>query len=210
MEKVEKITIRSRGVGEIMFSSDDFCVGVIKNQIIKSIDKLENIYKIKTPKFKIQLIYSRKEFNRKLGKTETPNWLVANTKNGGNNIFIFSPQVIEKYSSHKKIDFQKIISHELCHIFNNRINENAPILIDEGIALYLSQQKKSKDFKKNDWNFFINNIHKDISFDSFVKHNGYRVSYWMISGAVNSSNYNNLTSLLKNPSSLLMKEGSLC
>jgi len=178
MKKIYKeIQVNKIKIGRIVFLPDDYSVENINKHILKSIKKLKGFYDKNISNINIELVYSRKELNKKI-KKKTPDWLVGFTDK--NKIYLFSPLVVEKYSSHRKSDLNKIITHEFCHIFNAKINNNIPIWLDEGLAMNLSNQKKNKDFKKSDRQFFIDNLNNNISFDSFVKHDGYKISYWLV------------------------------
>ncbi len=123
----------------IVYKKDDSNIKLVKKYIKKTIQNLENFYKFKNPEIFIELFYSREEFDEKIGY-KTPEWLAGFTAK--NNIYLFSPLVIEKISNHKKSEFKKILTHEICHIFNDKINKNSLMWIDEGVALLLAGQKK--------------------------------------------------------------------
>jgi hypothetical protein len=206
MEKISKeIIVYKNEIGKICFLPGDNYIKILENQIIRSVKKLSGFYSINIPYINIELIYSRKELNNKL-KRKTPNWLIG--VNYKNKIYLFSSSVVERYSSHKKSRLNKIITHEICHAFNSKINKKMPTWLDEGIALYLSNQKKKRDFKKSDWQFFVNNINKKINLNSLTEHDGYKVSYWMVKGLTDNYNKKNLLKLIKK-SSLLKREDLL-
>jgi len=194
--KISKdIKIGKDEIGKIIFRPDDHSVNWIENLVLSNFKKLKKFYKINVSKINLELIYSRKEFNDKINR-QTPRWMVGITFK--NKIYLLSPFIIEKVSTHKKSELNKIITHELCHIFNNKINKNSLIWVDEGIALFLAKQKKKKDFKKAEWQFFINNfLIKNIDFWSFVKYNGYKISYWTIKTSTNKIGAKNLLDLIK-------------
>lgn len=167
----------------IINDENDTSIKIIEKCLNSIIKKLENFYRINHPKIVIELFYSREEFNKKAGY-KTPEWFIGFTVN--NNICLLSPLVIEKVSlSHKKSEFLKILTHEICHIFNSEINKNILMWVDEGISLYLAGQKKKPGFEKKDLDFFLHNIFdKNIKINLFAEHNGYRISYWAVRTAV--------------------------
>lgn len=63
-----------------------------------------------------------------------------------NQIYILSPLVIEKYSCHKKSKIKKILTHEISHIFNGKLNKNILLWIDEGTAQFIARQEKKMTF----------------------------------------------------------------
>lgn len=196
INKISKnIKVRKIKVGKIIFKPNDHSVNWIERLVSSNLEKLNKFYKIKNPRINLELIYSRKEFNDKIGR-QTPKWMVGVALK--NKIYLFSPLVIEKISSHKKSELDKIITHELCHIFNNKINKEILSWVDEGTALFLANQKKIKDFKKLDWCFFINNfLTKNIGFQFFVKHNGYKISYLAVKTIIEKRGINKLLDLIK-------------
>lgn len=192
---IKDIKIGKIKIGKITFRPNDHSIGWTEKLVLSNLKKLNRFYKIKNPEINLELIYSRKEFNVKIGR-QTPKWLVGVALK--KKIYLFSPLVIEKSSSHRKYELNKIITHELCHIFNNKINKEVLSWVDEGTALFLANQKKIKDFKKSDWCFFIDNfLTKNIGFQSFVKHNGYKISYWAVKTIIEKRGINKLLDLIK-------------
>lgn len=189
----------------LFFNKGDRSIFQIKNNIIGTVRKLVIFYNIKNPKINIELIYSRKELDDKFGH-KTPKWLVAVTRN--NRVYLFSPSVIEKVSFHKKKEVRKILVHELCHIFNGKINKNGLMWIDEGTALFLAKQKRDKTFTKKDIAYFSNNyFDRNIKLIHFAENNGYEISYWSIKNAVKINGINIIARLLKiNPKKEKSKE----
>lgn len=206
MEKVEKIIkIKDKEVVKLSSLSNDPTVENFKKQIKQELFELKKLYRTDFPEIKIELIYSRKEFNNKLGR-KTQEWFIGNTS--GEKIYIFSPKAVKKHSTHNKKKLDKVIKHEICHVFNTKVNKNIPILIDEGISLYLAGQKKDNNFKKSDISFFANNLEKEVTFNSFLKHNGYKIAYCVTKNFVKKNDKRALKRLLKKPS-LIKKEGFL-
>ena len=113
----------------------------------------------------ISFLYSRKEMDQVVGKI-TPSWLVGNTH--GNLINIFSPNVFESVSSHRRSNFMPVLTHEIAHVFTSAIygkyNNQYPLWFREGIAGLVAGQYQKYDLKQirksefkeisssNDWN----------------------------------------------------------
>lgn len=179
----------------VVFNEDDKFILSLEKYTKIVIKDLQKFYKVKNPKIKIELIYSRKEFNNKLG-FKTPNWLVATALK--NNVYLFSPSVIEKVSDHKKTEIKKLLTHELCHIFNSKINKNSLMWVDEGIALFIAKQRKNKSYTEDNLNYFSNYyFEKNIKLSPFAANNGYRISYWAIRKIAEEFNSEKLLELLK-------------
>lgn len=196
INKISKdIKIEKNRIGKIFFKSGDQSVNLIEKLVLSSFRKLNKFYKIDNIGINLRLLYSREEFDKKMGR-KTPEWMVGVILK--NTIYLFSPSVIEKFSTHKKSRLNKIIAHELCHIFNDKINKEILNWIDEGTALFLAGQEKAKDFKKTDWQFFIDNfLDRNISLQSFAEHEGYKISYWTIRTIAEKFGINKLLDLIK-------------
>ena len=143
---------------------------IFKKMIEKIKKKLEEFYGFKSPDFLIEVCESRKDFEEKTGKKETPDWLVGFANN--RKIYILDPEAMERESSHKKEEFEQILTHEICHIFHYQINKNILTWVDEGVASFVAGQNKKPDFNKEDVNKFFNG--------PFDPEKGYRISYWAI------------------------------
>ena len=127
---------------------------IFKKMIEKIKKKLEEFYGFKSPDFSVEICASRKDFEEKTGKKETPDWLVGFANKG--NVYVLSPEAMERESSHKKEEFEQILTHEVCHIFNNEINKNTLTWVNEGTALFLAKQNKKPNFtKENLIKFFM-------------------------------------------------------
>lgn len=120
-------------------------------------------------KFKIELIYSRKEFDKKFGK-KTPRWVCGAIKK--NKIILFAPSVFEKKTIHKLSIYADTLIHELNHIFYEKLAKTyKPWWLHEGLALNLEKKYKVKLKKINSsllldrWTF---NIHKNFYSNSYL------------------------------------------
>lgn len=106
--------------------------------IRKAYLKNRKFYNKSIKKFKLIFLYSRKEMN-KFWRERTSRWCIAFTRN---KIYIFSPQIIEKVSIHKKEVFFNTLIHELNHMFYLKIFKTyKPLWISEGLALNLESNK---------------------------------------------------------------------
>jgi len=103
------------------------------------LDKIFN-FKIKEPL--IYLLNSRDELDIVWG-SKTEKWLVACARN--DSIFILHPDIYAEQSDHKEAgDFWKVLKHEYCHIYFKQITGGLyPLWLNEGLANYLADQKKS-------------------------------------------------------------------
>ncbi len=152
----------------------------LKTTLQNLLATLEGFYNTPAPKGVCELIYSRKELDKKVAKN-TPDWVAAITKAHCNTIYILSPSVISQESCHRKSSFQKILTHELAHIFHRTINSRALRWVDEGIALFVARQEKPCDFTRAQLNQFLQKaLSQDITVQSFVRLRGYTISFHLI------------------------------
>lgn len=120
------------------------------------LDKFFN-FKVREPA--LFLLSSREQLDM-IYEEKTQEWLVgctkllSSTKNGV--IFILSPEVFSKQSSHKNPDeFWQVLKHEYCHIYFRQITGGVyPLWLNEGLANYLSGQKKSGGEPMDVFNYF--------------------------------------------------------
>ncbi|MFH1583301.1 MAG: hypothetical protein ABIB72_03210 [Candidatus Falkowbacteria bacterium] len=199
MLRVEKpLKIGVRTIGIFFYRSDDLSAKLVRNTIQNSFKKLEKIYRIPSknlPQLYFELIYSREELNSKISK-KTANWLVGLFRK--NKIYLFSPIAIEKFSPHKKTYIKKLITHELCHLFNHAINPLLPLWLNEGIALVIADQKKDSLIPKSDWLFFKKSLtNKKMHFKEFSEHSGYKISYALTSHLLDKLGRDGLFRLVK-------------
>lgn len=179
----------------VIFHTDDKSAMKLSNNITEILKKLNKFYKIKIPKIRIEFVYSRKELDEKLG-CKTPKWFVAAQEK--RNIYLFSPMMIEKGSDHKRSEMKKLLTHELCHISNKEINKRSLMWVDEGLALFFANQKKSNNFSERDLEYFAKNyFDKNISLKLFAKNNGYQISYWAIKIFIKQYGAKELVNLLR-------------
>src|SRR3972149_3303125 len=136
-------------------------------------------FKIKPINFKIYLIYSREQYDKKV-KRSSERWEIANTS--GSSFIILHPDVIENETSHKKEEFEQILTHEFTHVITNSINPNFLSWISEGVALNIAGQNHfSKYVNKSNADYFIkNSLYTNVDNQDFVTHEGYEISYWLV------------------------------
>lgn len=115
----------------------------IKNFSQRTERELGKLFGVKLNSVWIMLLNSRRDIDAVYGK-KTPDWLVGFTHE--TTIFILNPSVYTKESSHKnQQDFWKTLKHEYCHLYLRALaGGNCPRWLNEGLACYLADQKKSK------------------------------------------------------------------
>jgi len=145
--------------------------------------------------FEIELIYSREEFDKYLGE-KTENWVIAHSFE--NKFIIFSPEKIEEHTNHKKSEFLQIICHETCHILLQRMNPKFSFWMFEGIALNVANQIKKGEVKKENLEYFINEcLFKNLSYEKFISHRGYLISYLLMKYFLDNYDKETVIALMK-------------
>lgn len=150
----------------------------LNKEILKIYESLIDFFETKPFPVKVNIYDNKSDFNKRIGRTESPDWLVANASSKNNEINILSPLLMEKESNHNRNEFLQIIKHELTHLFVNDLAKGniIPVWLNEGIASYVAQQNQlkkkqidiEKDFCKNlstseDWNKRVNNSAYEIA-----------------------------------------------
>lgn len=150
---------------------------------------------IKKQNIQIELLCSRSEFDKALGKP-TEDWLCGSIKKG--TILIFHPNFLAKESSHKKKEFPQILTHEICHILIDQINHKSSWWLDEGVAQYIADQKPTQKIPPTDINYFIKHqLFKNSDYDTFISHSGYQISYMVTNLLIKKHGKNTVIELLK-------------
>lgn len=135
----------------------------LKNTYEKSIKELNQFWELgwtrNTPK--IFILKDRKTIDSYRVKN-TNNWSVGFLNNKGD-VFLLSPENYEKDSIHKysEKEYTSLLKHELSHCFFRIIseNKNRVIWLDEGIAIYLSEQNSFKFKKPKEFKYFLESFH---------------------------------------------------
>jgi hypothetical protein len=149
------------------------------NLVKKGVRQAYNFFSNSTKlNFTIELVYSRNEFDKLFNK-KTENWVIGCSFK--NRFIIFSPELIEKFTSHKKNEFLPIIVHETTHIIMNQLNTKFSYWLSEGLAQNIAKQKNTTKFNTACIEHFIaKNLFKNSSYDAFVSNQGYEISYVLV------------------------------
>lgn len=127
------------------------------------------------PEMDINIVSDRKQFNL-FNERETRDWEVGYTffKNDKVVIAIFNSESFEKYSTHKKEEFNAILIHELTHVFTGYVLKFFyPKWLHEGLAGYVAEQYKGKIIKKEN----ITELSELHSLEGWNKNNKYLESF---------------------------------
>ena len=146
----------------------------------------------------IRLHNTRKSFDEQLNR-KTSDWEVGNTSQN-NEIDIIHEDVFEKVSSHPKEDFSKILKHEVCHIYINKITEGKmiPVWLNEGLSMYLADQM-TKYRGKGIFveNGYLSKISTEYGWNKYSNYGAYAYSCLFVEFLVNKYSLNKILELLK-------------
>jgi len=196
MEKeTVKISLDENKVIELTIekgSKNKKTIEMVKRGVKMAIDYFDDVKKIN---FKIELIYSREEFDKKIG-FHTQDWVTANSF--GKSFMVFDPNKIEFCTSHKKEEFIPIITHETIHILHKKINTNFSYWLSEGLAQNIAKQGYKTRIETENFNYFVKyNLFKNSDYNKFISKQGYEMSYKLINFLMNKYSKKQIISLLK-------------
>jgi len=170
----------------------------IEKDSVNTLSFLEGILKVelKHPVV-VTLCSTRKDYEKKLGR-KTQDWEVGNTNI--NDIHILHPDSFEKYSTHKKDEFQSILKHELAHIFIGQLSggKTIPMWLDEGLANYLAGQvdKYSNGQPIYAETNFIEKLSTNYGWDQHSSYSGYSYSCLFVDYLIKKSNIDQVLELI--------------
>ncbi len=110
----------------------------------------------------IYLVNSRESFDIISGY-QTEDWVVGRALSY-NKLLLLSPESYEKESRHEYSDeeYYSLLKHELSHLFYMIFSQGkGPIWLDEGFAIYTSDQLTEEDIPKEFKNFLKYYSHED-------------------------------------------------
>lgn len=100
--------------------------------------KVADFFGLPLANLNIQIVDSREVFN-KLLKRKTEDWLVGLTLKG--KIYILDKEKFESESIHPKTHFEKVLKHEIAHIYYRNLRGNGhPYWLNEGTAFLVAGQ----------------------------------------------------------------------
>lgn len=197
---MRKIRIQKRKITFIFKELDPYKDFVLE-EIGRSLKKVKKFFNLPLFPIKVCLVYSRKEFNKFIGK-KTSSWMVGYTNCPKNEIYLLSPLVFEKESVHKKKNFPKVLTHELAHLFTYQLYPfYEPRWLLEGLAYFVANQGKS-DFRQrvklliND-DDFLSKIDTTKKWQENLYHGAYQLSFLWTSFLIKKFGKEKILKLLK-------------
>ncbi len=147
---------------------------------------------------KVRLHDTRKSFDKQLNR-KTSDWEVGNTSDK-NEIDIIHEDSFEKYSSHPRDDFPRILKHEISHIYINKISDGKmiPMWLNEGLSMYLADQmtqyRDKGIFVEND---YLSKISTEYGWNKYSNYSAYAYSCLFVDFLINKYSLNKVVELVK-------------
>lgn len=135
--------------------------------------KFANFWGISPCPSKVVIAQTRDDFNRLVGVTSSPLWLVGTfLNNDPPRIILLHPEIVAKEGVHKYGDMEGVFIHELVHaIFRKIYPFSQPRWLNEGIAIYLAGQLPKA---KYDLEFFLQKGNFPLCLSTKIQWNKYR------------------------------------
>ena len=148
-------TIDQSVLGEfnLILSSEDevlrkLCINTIKSH---TVDLFSKYGSVDTVSFFVYITDQNDEFESLTSKN-IPSWAVGVAR--GNKIVIKSP----KQKSMTYNDFNKVLKHEISHLYLSQINTKFPSWFNEGFAMYNAHEFNTDRKINISWNLLLGNI----------------------------------------------------
>ncbi|MFA5173301.1 MAG: hypothetical protein WC435_02810 [Candidatus Paceibacterota bacterium] len=182
--KIKKlpIFIGNKKVAYFYFDLNDRKAEKLSKPFIKGYKKLHSFFGVNPKKIiHLHFLYSLKEMSSYWG--EAPPKSLSGMVDNNNQfiLYIYSPSVIEKFSSEKKSSIVPVIIHETAHTFVSAINLRCFYWINEGICQLLEAPRAHDNIiKKENWQWFLKNkalSNPKLEWLGQIKHEGYKIAY---------------------------------
>jgi len=182
---------------------DERCIDKVSDVLENGYIRIANNFNQKLEeKLIIEVHPDHDQLHIALGFPNAPDWVRGGL--GVGKIAIASPLNPPPGS-----EFYNVVNtavHEFVHIIVNKINENTPRWLNEGIACYEAKDNNENWIIKTVENGLVNKIlptFKELDtgedFETFFKRNGYQYSYTIVESIINLFGYDKLNNLIKSP-----------
>ena len=187
---------------------DKACIDKVSDVLESSYDRITNNLKQGLQeKLIIEVHSDHKQLCIALGFPDAPDW-VRGGLCGVGKIAIASP--LNPPMGSKFDNVVNTAVHEFVHIIVNKINNNTPRWLNEGIAGFEAKDNDENWIRKTVRNGLANNLVPDFKdldtgedFETFFKRDGYQYSYTIIEFIVEEFGYDKLYGLINNPDNFL-------
>ncbi|ALB45400.1 peptidase MA family metallohydrolase [Clostridium beijerinckii] len=209
IEKDYKLNLRKETQNFIICYTefDKKCIDKVSNVLEDNYNRItNNLNKQLNEKLTIEIHPDHNELHMALGFPNAPDWVRGGI--GVGKIVIASPLNPPPGS-----DFYNVLNtavHEFVHMIVNKINDNTPRWLNEGIACYEAKDNNENWIIKTVQNGLENNIiptFKELDtgadFETFFARNGYQYSYTIVESIIKLFGYEKLRNLIKEPNSIV-------
>jgi len=180
--KKESLCLNGKVIADVYYRDNDTTITPYLKQFSRQYKRLISFFDVHPPKIHIYFIYTRKEMDKYWGGKSKIAAMVDN-KNSYL-IYIFSPLVFEKFTTHKKCEILPTIIHETAHTFVTQINKRCFAWANEGVCQYVEGKNIHNNIvKKENWEWFKKNkilIDPVISWRIVMKYEGYKIAYLLV------------------------------
>jgi hypothetical protein len=207
IEKGYKLNLRKETQHFIIHYTefDKRCIDKVSEVLENSYNRITNNFNQQLhEKLIIEIHPDHNQLHIALGFPNAPDWVRGGV--GIGKIVIASPLNPPPGS-----EFYNVLNtavHEFVHIIVNKINDNTPRWLNEGIACYEAKDNNENWIIKTVKNGLVNNIiptFKDLDtgkdFEMFFNRNGYQYSYTIVESIIKLFGYDKLHKLIKSPTS---------
>ena len=182
---------------------DITCIDKVSNILENSYNRITtNLKQQLQGKLTIEIHSDLHQLHIALGLSNAPDWIRGGL--GVGKIIIASPLNPPPGS-----EFDNVLNtavHEFVHILVNKINEDIPRWLNEGIACYEAKDNDKKWILKTIKDGLVGDMlptFKDLDtgddFETFFKRNGYQYSYTIVEAIIEEYGYDKLYNFIKSP-----------
>ena len=186
---------------------DKSCIDKVSEVLENNYNRITIIFKQQLQeKLKIEIRSDINQLHIALGFPNAPDWIRGGL--GIDKIVIASPLNPPPGSQ-----FDNVVNtavHEFVHIIINKINEDTPRWLNEGIACYEAKDNNENWIRETVKDGLTNNVHptfKDLDtgkdFETFFKRNGYQYSYTIVESIIEEFGYDKLYNLIESPNNFV-------
>jgi hypothetical protein len=186
---------------------DKTCIDKVSDILENSYNRITtNLSQQLQEKLTVEIHSDLNQLHAALGLSNAPAWIRGGLRMG--KIIIASP--LNPPPGSKFDNVLNTAVHEFVHIIVNKINDDIPRWLNEGIASYEAKDNDENWIKKTLKNGLLSNMlpsFKDLDtgedFETFFKRDGYQYSYTIVESIINLFGYDKLHNLIKSPNSFV-------